>query len=68
MKSSKKSKYMNDPIGHRKSLHGKSFTDCYDKFKKIEHFDLPDICGDIEHTKVYISNIDGNITSKLLDK
>ena len=37
MKSSKKSKYMNDPIGHRKSLHGKSFTDCYDKFKKLKN-------------------------------
>ena len=31
-----KSKYMNDPIGHRKSLHGKSFTDCYDKFNKLK--------------------------------
>jgi hypothetical protein len=30
-----KNKYTNDPIGHRKSLHGKSFTDCYDKFNKI---------------------------------
>jgi hypothetical protein len=31
-----KSKYMNDPIGHRKSLHGKSFTECYDKFNKLK--------------------------------
>jgi hypothetical protein len=31
-----KSKYLNDPIGHRKSLHGKSFTDCYDKFNKLK--------------------------------
>jgi hypothetical protein len=30
-----KNKYANDPIGHRKSLHGKSFTDCYDKFNKL---------------------------------
>ena len=25
---------MNDPIGHRKSLYGKEFTVCYDKFNK----------------------------------
>ena len=33
---SKKNKYFNDPIGHRKSLHGKSFTECYDKFNKLK--------------------------------
>ena len=33
---SKKSKYFNDPIGHRKSLYGKEFTDCYDKFDKLK--------------------------------
>ena len=33
---SKKNKYFNDPIGHRKSLHGQAFTDCYDKFNKVE--------------------------------
>ena len=32
---SSKNKYTNDPIEHRKSLHGKSFTNCYDKFNKI---------------------------------
>ena len=36
IRKSSKSKYMNDPIGHRKSLHGKSFTDCYDKFNKLK--------------------------------
>lgn len=30
--------------------------DCYDKFKDIDDFDIPDICGNIEHTKVYVSN------------
>ena len=34
---SKKNKYFNDPIGHRKSLYGKEFTDCYDKFTKIDN-------------------------------
>ena len=27
---------------------------CYEKFKEIEKFDIPDICGQVEHTKVYI--------------
>jgi len=27
---------------------------CYDKFIKIPNFDIPDICGEMEHTKVYI--------------
>lgn len=29
--------------------------DCYNKFKDIHDFDIPDICGNIEHTKVYVS-------------
>ena len=28
-----KNNFKNDPIGHRKSLYGKEFTDCYDKLK-----------------------------------
>jgi hypothetical protein len=28
---------------------------CYEKFSKIPNFDLPDICGQIEHTQVYIT-------------
>ena len=32
-----KSKFINDPIGHRKSLYGQEFTDCYDKFNKLTH-------------------------------
>ena len=27
--------------------------ECYKKFNSIENFDIPDICGDIEHTTVY---------------
>lgn len=27
---------------------------CYEKFSKIKDFDLPDICGHLEHTKVYV--------------
>jgi len=27
---------------------------CYDKFKDIINFDIPDICSNMEHTKVFI--------------
>ena len=27
---------------------------CFDKFSKIPDFDVPDICGEMEHTQVYI--------------
>jgi hypothetical protein len=27
---------------------------CNDKFSKIDHFDVPDICGQVEHTTVYV--------------
>jgi hypothetical protein len=26
---------------------------CYEKFSKIPDFDLPDICGQVEHTRIY---------------
>jgi hypothetical protein len=28
--------------------------ECYERFKTVEKFDIPDICGQIEHTKIYI--------------
>jgi len=30
---------------------------CYEKYKDIPDFDIPDVCGQIEHTKVYIDNL-----------
>jgi len=27
--------------------------ECFDKFKNVENFNIPDICGQVEHTKVY---------------
>lgn len=27
---------------------------CYSRFKSIESFNIPDICGDMEHTKIYV--------------
>ena len=26
----------------------------YEKFSKIPDFDLPDICGQVEHTRIYM--------------
>lgn len=28
--------------------------ECHEKFGKIQDFDLPDICGKVEHTQIYI--------------
>lgn len=33
---------------------------CYEKFSKVANFDLPDICGQIEHTRVYISGVESS--------
>lgn len=30
---------------------------CYQKFKDIAGFDIPDICGQMEHTKIYAGNM-----------
>jgi len=27
---------------------------CYAKFNKVEGFDIPDICGQVEHTRIYV--------------
>jgi len=43
---------------------------CYEKFKSIHNFDIPDICGQMEHTQVYLdviveqTNSDSSDTSK----
>ncbi len=29
---------------------------CLNKFKNIENFDIPDICGHVEHTRIYIQD------------
>jgi hypothetical protein len=34
---------------------------CYSKFNSIPEFDVPDICGQVEHTQIYIN--DGNLTN-----
>jgi hypothetical protein len=28
---------------------------CFDEFSKIPNFDIPDVCGQVEHTSVYLS-------------
>ena len=30
---------------------------CYEKFKDISDFEIPDICGKVEHTKVYVETL-----------
>jgi hypothetical protein len=30
--------------------------ECYEKFSKIQDFDIPDICGKMEHTQIYIKS------------
>jgi len=32
-------------------------TACFDKFSKIPNFDVPDICGEMEHTQVYVRDV-----------
>ena len=32
--------------------------ECFKKFISIQDFDIPDICGEIEHTKIYIHKED----------
>lgn len=39
---------------------------CYKKFNKIPHFNIPDICGQIEHTKIYIEYEPSGILDKLI--
>lgn len=33
-------------------------TACFDKFNKIPNFDVPDICGEMEHTQVYVKDVE----------
>jgi len=35
---------------------------CYERFGKIQHFDLPDICGQLEHTRIAVGSV-GSIGS-----
>jgi hypothetical protein len=30
--------------------------ECYNKFNRIDNFDIPDICGQMEHTRIYIKS------------
>ena len=53
-------KYIRDDIG-KATTGGNSIIpdhirkECYEKFKDIQDFDLPDICGKVEHTKIFVS-------------
>jgi hypothetical protein len=39
---------------------------CYEKFKAIENFDIPDICGQVEHTRVMINVRQNSFEGRLL--
>ena len=39
---------------------------CFDRFSKIQDFELPDICGEMEHTAIYIETIRESPTRALL--
>jgi hypothetical protein len=36
---------------------------CYAKFSKITDFDIPDICGQMEHTQVYVKEVSQKLLS-----
>ena len=41
-------------------------TKCMDKFGKIPNFDVPDICGQVEHTSVYVEPTTSTLQVPLL--
>jgi len=53
-------RYLREDIG-KASADGNSLIPqyirqaCYEKFKDIEHFEITDICGKVEHTKIYVA-------------
>ena len=41
---------------------------CFEKFKQIPSFDIPDICGQMEHTRVYVNHdFDHHIVHESID-
>ena len=42
--------------------------ECYAKFSKIQDFDVPDICGSMEHTKVYVRESEECLLSREVSK
>ena len=38
--------------------------ECYEKFKDITDFEIPDICGKVEHTRIYITRAEHVADSK----
>lgn len=55
-------RYIRDDIGKATSSGNAIIPDhiraaCYERFKDIVDFDIPDICGKLEHTKVYTDGL-----------
>jgi len=42
--------------------------ECYEKFKDITDFEIPDICGKVEHTRVYVVAVRNDVKSPLMDE
>ena len=40
---------------------------CFKKFSAIRNFKLPDICGDLEHTRIYVRTPTGTETETGID-
>ena len=38
---------------------------CFDRFHRIEKFDIPDICGTMEHTRIFINPTEGVLNKTL---
>jgi hypothetical protein len=36
---------------------------CFDKYSKIPNFDIPDICGHLEHTEIYMAPTTGSLSN-----
>ena len=64
-------KYIRNDINHA-TLDGDNLIPthirelCYDKFKNVPHFDIPDVCGQVEHTLVYNCNKNDDLVVPLM--
>jgi hypothetical protein len=41
---------------------------CYEKFKNVPNFELPEICGVVSHTKIYVNPKENSFTELLINK
>jgi len=64
-------KYIRNDINHA-TLDGDNLIPihirelCFEKFKNVSNFDIPDVCGQVEHTTVYNHTKNDDISSPLI--